>query len=239
MQQMPLYVYLSFGATVIVTIWLLFKATRYSKLFMIIVLAWLTCQSVLSIGGFYSYPPTMTTRFGLLIVPALILILYGFASKSGRAFIDKADLRVLTIIHVIRIPVELVLLWLFIHDAVPQAMTFHGSNMDIFSGITAPVVYYFGFVKKTISNRLMIVWNIVCLLLLFNVVTTAQLSLPARFERYGFEQPNLALAFFPFVLLPAFLVPVVLFSMLASIRLLLKKVQQSRFHGLIYRSNMR
>lgn len=165
----------------------------------------------------------MTTRFPLLFLPALLFLVFRFATKNGRAFIDNLELPVLTIFHVIRIPVEIVLFWLFIHKSIPEAMTFHGRNFDIFSGITAPFVYYFGFVKKIISKKIILKWNFICLALLLNVVSNALLSLPTRFQQFGFEQPNIALGVFPFVLLPACLVPLVLFATLASIRQLLKK----------------
>jgi hypothetical protein len=165
----------------------------------------------------------MSARFVLLLFPALLFLVYKFISRKGRAFIDNLDLSKLTIIHIIRLPVELVLFWLLVHKSIPEAMTFHGRNFDIFSGITAPIVYYLGFVKKVISKNIILTWNFICLALLLNVVSNALLSLPARFQQFDFEQPNIALGFFPFLLLPAFLVPTVLFSMLASIRLLLKK----------------
>ena len=223
MQNLPFYVYLAFGATVVVAAWLILKATRYSKPFSIMLISWIALQSVLGIAGFYNNPLTMTARFPLLFLPALLFIVFQLMAKKGRAFIDNSDLPTLTIIHIIRIPVEIVLFWLFLHKSVPQAMTFHGRNFDIFSGITAPVIYYLGFVKKTISKKIILLWNLICLALLVNVVATALLSLPARFKQFGFEQPNTALGYFPFMLLPAFLVPVVLFSTLASIRQLLKK----------------
>jgi hypothetical protein len=222
MQNLPFYVYLTFGATVLAAIWLFYKATHYSKPFLIVLISWITLQSVLSMAGFYSNPLTVTARFPLLVLPPLLFLVYQFVTLKGKAFIDGLDLPTLTIIHIIRIPVEIILFWLFVHQSIPQAVTFEGRNFDIFSGITAPIIYYFGFVKKVIPKKIILVWNFICLALLVNVVTNALLSLPARFQQFGFEQPNIALGYFPFVLLPAFLVPVVLFSTLAAIKQLLK-----------------
>jgi hypothetical protein len=223
MQNLPLYVYLVFGTTVLLAVWLFFKATHYSKPFLFVLIAWIIIQSLLGISGFYSNPDTITARFPLLFLPALFFVVFKFTTKKGRAFIDNLDLPVLTIFHVIRIPVEIVLVWLFIQKTMPKAMTFDGRNFDIFSGITAPFVYYFGFIKKKLSKAIIIVWNFVCLTLLVNVVLNALLSLPASFQQFGFEQPNIALGVFPFLLLPACLVPLVLFATLAGIRQLMKK----------------
>ncbi len=223
MQNLPFYVYLTFGVTVLLAIWLFLKATHYSKLFLVVLMAWIVIQSILAVSGFYSNPNTITVRFPLLVLPPLLFLVSTFITRKGNVFIDNLDLPALTIFHVIRIPVELVLFWLFVHKSIPEAMTFHGRNFDIFSGITTPFIYYFGFVKKKISRTAILTWNFICLLLLVNVVSNAILSLPARFQQFGFEQPNKALGFFPFVLLPACLVPLVLFSHVAAIRQLLKK----------------
>jgi hypothetical protein len=102
-------------------------------------------------------------------------------------------------------------------------MTFEGANFDILSGLSAPLIYYFGFVEKRLGKPVLIAWNIVCILLLLNVVRIAALSLPARFHQFGFEQPNIAVGYFPFLLLPSCLVPLVLFSNLAAIRQLMTK----------------
>jgi hypothetical protein len=101
-------------------------------------------------------------------------------------------------------------------------MTFEGSNFDILSGLSAPIVYYFGFVKKGLNRGMLIAWNIICLLLLINASRLAVLSMP-NFGLIGAEQPDIALGQFPFILLPAVIVPLVLFAHLASIRNLVIK----------------
>ncbi len=223
MEHLPVYAYITFGATLVIAIGLFYKATHYSKLFLLLLLVWVTVQSALGIAGFYSDPNTMTVRFPLLVLPPLLLLISRFFTKKGRAFIDGLDLPTLTLFHTIRIPVELVLFWLFVHKSIPEAMTFHGRNFDILSGITAPFIYYFGFVKRKIGRRAILAWNMVCLALLLNVVANALLSLPSRFQQFGFERPNLALGYFPFLLLPACLVPLVMFASVAAIRQLVKK----------------
>src|SRR4051812_13392117 len=118
MQNLPVYVYVTFGATVLVAIWLFYKATNYSKPFLILLVAWLLLQSFLSIAGFYSNLGNMTARFPLLVVPPLFFLVLSFITKKGRAFIYNLNLPTLTIFHVIRIPVEMVLLWLFMNKLI-------------------------------------------------------------------------------------------------------------------------
>ena len=218
MEQLPVYVAITFGITFLLGIWLFSKAAHYSKFFLPVLLLLTVIQSILGITGFYSNPDSLTKRFPLLVIPLFAFCISLFFIKRGKTFIDSLNIKTLTLMHIIRIGVETVLFWLFVNKAVPQAMTFEGRNFDIFSGLTAPFVYYFGFVKHKLSRQVMIVWNAICMILLLNVVTNAFLSLPGRYKNFDFEQPNIAVGYFPFLLLPAILVPLVLFSNAATIR---------------------
>jgi hypothetical protein len=146
-----------------------------------------------------------------------------FFTSPGRTYIDSLDLKTLTLLHIVRIPVEMVLYWLFVYKTVPEIMTFEGRNFDILSGITAPFVYYFGYVRKSFSDRTIITWNLICLALLITIVATAILSAPTSFQKFAFDQPNVGVFFFPFNLLPACIVPLVFLSHVVSIRQLLQK----------------
>ena len=101
-------------------------------------------------------------------------------------------------------------------------MTFEGRNFDIISGLSAPVIWYFGFVKPKLSKTVIIIWNLICLGLLVNVSVYAVLSAPGNLQKFAFDQPNIALGYFPFLLLPGFIVPLVMLSHLAAIRKLSK-----------------
>jgi hypothetical protein len=223
METLPIYISLFFGATTLLTLWFFYKATRQSKPIIISLLVWMALQSVIGLTGFYKVTNTLPPRFALLILPPLLFIAILFISTNGRRFIDSWDIKTLTLLHVARIPVEVTLLWLFLHKAVPQRMTFEGSNFDILSGLTAPIIYYFGFVKKVLNKYVLLGWNLFCLILLFNIVRSAVLSAPFPFQQYAFDQPNVALLYFPFVWLPAVVVPIVLLSHLVTIRQLLRR----------------
>jgi len=221
MENLAWYVYVLFSATVILSAWLFIRAANYSKTTIIMISVWTLLQSALGLSGFYNNPASITSRFPLLVIPAVIFLASRFFTVKGKAFIDGLDLKGLTIFHIIRIPVEITLLFLFLGSAIPEAMTFEGRNFDILSGLSAPVIYYFAFVKRSLGKTTMIIWNVACMILLLNVVTNAVLSLPGRYNQFGFEQPNIGVGFFPFLLLPALLVPLALFSSAAAIRQLI------------------
>ncbi|HEY2582421.1 MAG TPA: hypothetical protein VGI43_11475 [Mucilaginibacter sp.] len=223
MEQLPNYIGIVFILTAILTILLFYKAANNSKPVIIVILSWLTLQSVISLSGFYTITTATPPRFPLLVMPPMLLIVLLFFTKRGKQFIDGLDIKILTLLHVIRVPVEITLFWLFSHKAVPVEMTFEGRNFDILCGITAPFVYYFGYVKGVLNKTTIIAWNIACVLLLANTVVTAVLSAPSPFQRFGFDQPNIALFHFPFVWLPSCLVPIVFLANLAAIRKLIVK----------------
>ena len=222
MEQLPVYISIVFIITAFITLALLYKAANYSNPVILLTLLWLAAQSVISLSGFYTVTAGTPPRFTLLLMPPVVFILILFLTKGGRNAIDSFDAKTLTLLHIVRIPVELTFYWLFLHKAVPGIMTFEGRNFDIFCGITAPVVYYFGYVKNIWGRKVLIAWNIICLLLLTNIAVIAVLSAPFSFQKFGFDQPDIALFYFPYALLPSLIVPAVLFAHLVTIRRLLR-----------------
>lgn len=222
LDTVPAYVSLAFLATTLLTIWLFFRATNHSKQTLILLVSWAILQSIAALNGLYLDTSAIPPRILLSILPVFIFIGILFNSQKGKAFIDSLSIEKLTLLHIIRVPVEIVLYWLFLHKAIPELMTFEGRNFDILAGITAPIIYYFVFVNKTLSHKILLGWNIVCLLLLINIVVNALLASPVPFQQFAFEQPNIAILYFPYNLLPSVVVPLVLFSHLVVIRRLLK-----------------
>lgn len=219
MENLPLHISITFVLTTVVTVLLFYKAANYSKTTLAILISWLILQTFIGLSEFYTVTESIPPRFLLLVLPPLIVVSRLFLTRSGKLYIDKLDAKTLTLLHTIRIAVEIVLLWLFVNRYVPRLMTFEGSNFDILSGLTAPIIFYFGFVKtKNLNKNIILIWNFVCLALLINIVVLAILSAPFPFQRFAFDQPNIAVLYFPFVWLPCCVVPIVLLSHLAVIR---------------------
>ncbi len=212
---------IAFLLTTLLALYFFYEATRRKALVLVPAVIWLGIQGFLALKGFYTVTDTNPPRFLLLITPPILLIAGLFLSGRGKRFMDGLGLKQLTMLHVVRIPVEMVLFALYIQRLVPELMTFKGSNFDILSGISAPLVYYLVFIRQRFGYKLLLYWNILCLLMLLNIVIRATLSLPTTFQQLAFEQPNIAILYFPFVFLPACVVPLVLFSHLVAIRRLL------------------
>ncbi len=188
---------------------------------------WLVIHAVLSLNDFYAADTTgVPPRLAFAILPPFVTIVLLFLTKRGLAFIDNLPIIDITYLNMIRVPVEIVLYCLFLYKAVPKLMTFEGKNFDIISGITAPFIAYFGLAKEKLGKKIILFWNFIALLLLLNVLTIGILSAPSFIQSFSFIQPNIAVLHFPFIWLPAFIVPLIFFGHLVSIRQLLKVIRQ-------------
>lgn len=238
LKSLPLFISFLFILTTALTFLFFIAAVRRtnshkaSVSLAMILLGWLLLQAILGSKHFYTVTDTMPPRFILLVAPPLLSILVLFITKRGRRFVDAISLKILTQLHIVRVFVELILLWLFIYRVVPREMTFEGRNFDILMGVTAPFVVYFGFMKHRLGSRTILLWNVIGIIFLLNIVVIAILAAPFPFQQLAFDQPNIAVLYFPFVWLPCFIVPVVLFSHLVAVRRLLKS--NSNGHGQSY-----
>lgn len=230
-ENLPNYISIVFGITTIVTFILFFNTIRKSNihdkssLIGIIMVIWLIFQMAMSSNLYYlntikDIPPKFTL---LGFLPPFIVMIFLFNTKKGKLFIDSLPMDKLTIISIIRIPIEIVIYWLFIYKTLPELLTFEGRNYDILAGLTSPFIYYFGFIKQKLNTKIILIWNVISLGLLLNIVIMAFLSFPTVFQYFSIDQPNIAFLYFPFFWLPSFIVPIVFFSHFVSIRQLTKK----------------
>lgn len=228
MNHLPFYIPVVFVATTFLTVFLFYRASNRNMKFLMTIVAWLTFQSAIAVTGFFTITNTLPPRFLILIALPFAGIIAIFSAANGKAFVNGFDIKTLTLLHTIRIPIEVVLFWLFLNKAVPQLMTFEGKNFDLISGITAPLVYYFGFVRGKLGVKAILGWNFICLFILLFTVSNAILSAPFPFQKFALDQPTVAVLYFPFAWLPGVVVPIVIFSHLISIRLLLKELRHKR-----------
>lgn len=232
-EHLPTYISLAFGlitvATLLLFIWTIknsnFERTRKKALPIFIGLTiWLTVQAVLTLKNIYKsdtnfFPPKIIL---IGILPTIVTIIILFTTSKGRQFIDSLPLINLTYLNIVRVPVEIILFWLFLNKAVPKLMTFEGRNFDILAGISAPIIAYFGLTKTKLSQKTILMWNCICLGLLANIVVNALFASPSPIQKFAFDQPNIAILNFPFSWLPTFIVPIVVFGHLTSIRQLIR-----------------
>ncbi len=138
-ENLPLYIIVTFIMSTLITVGIFQYATKRgafssntTKVLSVLLPFWIIFQGTTAFLGFYknteSVPPRLIV-FGILPAVLTIIALFIFSKE----FILKLPLQALTIIHIVRIPVELVLHWLYENNQIPQLMTYEGRNFDIFA----------------------------------------------------------------------------------------------------------
>jgi hypothetical protein len=217
MSPVPLPLVTFFLFTVLVALFGFALATRWQKAALGLSLLWMLVQSAIALSGFYLQEKTIPPRFFLAPLPAFLLISLIFLTRRGQGFVDSMSLKWSVLLHSVRILVELTLYWLFLYKQVPTQLTFEAGNVDILIGLSAPLVWW-AFATERIQKNGLLMWNSLALLSVLNALGRALLSAPFRFQQFAFHQPTVAILTFPFILLPAFVVPAVIFTHLAIFR---------------------
>ena len=229
-ENLPNWIDLTFVVTCILTIGLFYFSNGKPIKLTLLIIVWSIIQSVLAYTGFYQITDSILPRFGLVLIPTTFLIIYGLLPKQQRWFFEQRDTKISTFLHSVRLPVEIVLFGLFTHKMIPELMTFEGRNYDIIVGITAPIIGYL-FMKKKISIKTLLAWNFVGLILVLFILLNGILSSELPFQQFGFEQPNRAINYFPYVLLPATIVPIVIWTHISDIIKLRKEIKTTPQQG--------
>lgn len=238
MENIPTYISGTFLAIVAASVGFIFYAVNFvasgrrnfaPTIVLTLLCVWIFLISILTYNGFFQNY-TMPPRLMLFVGFTVLIILALFLIRRTKTFLNKMPITTLTYIHIIRVPVEMVLLWLGVSGAIGMELTFEGSNFDIVSGITAPFVGVF-MISGRSKNRIgAIIWNVAALALLINIVVRAISYTPYFYEySLGGQAENIAVFYFPFVLLPTLVVPIVLFCHLVSLNQLLFVKEPSQF----------
>ena len=188
-----------------------------------ILIIWLMGLKQLSSLHFLDNWTAMPPHFLVLIVPPLIGIFVLFFSPRFNKFLESVPAHWLVYIQSFRIFMELILWGLFLEGVIGKQMTFEGRNFDVLVGITAVPVAYLIASGKLKSKAAMMTWNIFGLIMLANIVSVAILSTPLPFRVFTEGPANTVIAYFPFVWLPGFVVPVAFAMHLFSIRKALQR----------------
>ncbi len=237
MEDIPGYVSATFIAIVIAVLGFIFYAVNVSNpgkknitpsLTITLLLGWIFFVSVQTFNGYFT-SLSGTPRLPLFSSISFIIIIILFVWPRSRLVLMNMPITTLHYIHIVRVPIEMVLWWLAVSQAIPMDMTFEGSNLDIISGISAPFAAVFMVGARSKSRIGAVVWNLIALALLFSISKMGISYMPYFFTPSGGNVANLGVFYFPYVLLPTFVVPTIFFCHLVSILQLLFKKDQSQF----------
>ena len=155
----------------------------------------------------YSPVPRPMILVGALTAMTLIAAFSPLGARLG----STLALSTLIGFHFFRVPVELLLHRLAAEGAIPHVMTYAGLNFDILTGISAAILGLL-LVRRHVSRRVLMTWNVVGLLLLANIATIAVLAAPVPFQLFVDGPSNTMPSSFPYVWMPAVLVQIALFG---------------------------
>lgn len=186
------------------------------------IIIWSIIQSIMSFYGIYQTTNSTLPRILWAIFPPFFVVVYGLLGNPLKWVLVNRDIKFSTLMHLVRFPIEIVLYQLYLVKMVPQLMTFDGRNYDIIIGISAPIMFLL-YVKNKLSRKSLIIWNGLGLCFVCFIMINALFSAESPIQQFAFNQPNKGVTFFPFVLLPAVIVPLVIWTHLTDLIKLIHK----------------
>ncbi len=199
------------------------KNKRQIGLFALSISGWLALSAVVGLSGALTHweklPPPLVPLALLSMGSAVALS----RSRFGARMAHGLPMSVLVGLQAFRFPLELLMHKAAAEGTMPVQMTFGapGCNDDFLTGLSAMVVALLASNGKA-SQQLLRMWNDAGLLLLAAIVSVAVLSTPT-FAAFGPDRLNTWVAYFPFVWLIAFFVPLALLGHLLLLRRLQSK----------------
>ena len=214
--NIPNWVEILFLLTCIYTIIIFHISNGKPYIITLVIILWSGLQSILAYREFYLVTDTVPPRFILVLLPITAAVLWMTLSQKGKELISKRDLKYSTVLHLVRFPVEITLWQLYLYQMIPELMTFEGRNFDIIIGILTPIVGFL-YIKNKMSLKVLRVWNIIGLILVSFIMVNGILSAELPIQQFAFDQSSRGLNYFPFILLPAVVVPLVIYTHITDI----------------------
>jgi hypothetical protein len=155
-----------------------------------------------------------------ILIPVLVFLvlsILGLRSSAGARVALAFPLWIILGTQSFRIVGELFLHQLWIDGLAPKMLTFSGANVDIYVGVSAPLIAWLS-TRGRSGMKLALIWNVLGLLSLTNVVIRAVLTAPGPFNLIRAEVPNLMIGTFPFIFIPGFFVPLAVVLHVLAVR---------------------
>jgi hypothetical protein len=187
---------------------------------------WFLYAGLMGHFGIISNSEMRPPGISFIIVPVLLFLIFFIVRPSASAQgILSFPLWLILGTQCFRVGVELFLHQLWIEGLVSRMMTFEGANIDIYVGLSAPLIAWLS-TRGRWGLKLAGAWNILGLLALLNVVTRAILTAPGPLNLIHAEVPDRMISTFPFLLIPGFFVPLAVVLHLVAIRTIISRLHE-------------
>jgi hypothetical protein len=192
--------------------------------FVLIITFWIIIISGMSLTGISQKFEIFPLNIAPFLFPPLVLSIWlSFFYKPFYEFLKQIPQSWILYLQFFRVPVEIFLWMLYENNSIPIQMTFEGRNLDILTGLTAPLAVWLFSGEGKENKWALVIWNLLGVGLLINIVGTAILSMPTPIRVFMNEPANVIVTHFPFVFLPTILVPLAYYLHFFSLRKLLSK----------------
>jgi hypothetical protein len=187
---------------------------------------WFLYAGLMGHFGIISNSKLRPPGISFIIVPVLLFLIIFIVRPSASAQgVLSFPLWLILGTQCFRVGVELFLHQLWIQGLVPRMMTFAGANIDIYIGLSAPLIAWLS-TRGRWGLKLAGAWNILGLLALLNVVTRAVLTAPGPLNLIHAEVPDRMISTSPFLLIPGFFVPLAVVLHLVAIRAITTRLHE-------------
>lgn len=183
------------------------NALRAAVVTTTVIAVWLVTTAALAISGITQRVDTLPPGGFAALGPAVVvvaLVLLVLSRPQFQGVLDAMPMTFVLLAQVFRVPVEIVLALLSEAGLLPRLLSYHGTNFDILTGLTAPLAAWAAHRR---FDRMVLVWNLLGTALVLNVVGTSILTFSGPTNVIKVSPPADFAMTFPMVWLPAFLVP--------------------------------
>ncbi len=177
---------------------------------------WVLFQYGLSLTGFYqnmSLPPRLPLA---MIIPLVLFSIIFLVRNKKSKILKNIPIHVPIAYQSFRAAIEVLFYFTFMKGLLPEQVTFAGANFDVLIGITAVFMAFYA-ARPHASKKILLLWNYVGIA----VVGFAAFTFVSSFYFPSFwgENARISKEFgqFPYLLLPAFIMPSAIFVHIFSI----------------------
>jgi hypothetical protein len=179
---------------------------------------WFLYAGLMAHFGILSNSEIRPPGIAFIVGPVLLfLIFFVVRPSAGARGVLAFPLWLILGTQCFRVGVELFLHQLWIEGLIPKMLTFGGANVDIYVGLSAPLIAWLS-IRGRWGLKLAGAWNILGLFALLNVVIRAVLTAPGPLNLIHTGVPDRMIGTFPFLLIPGFFVPLAVVLHLLAIR---------------------
>jgi hypothetical protein len=226
---MTAFIFLGFvAAMTAITVAIVARYLRRTMAFAVLgsLSAWFTYAGLLGYLGVVrnttTRPPGVVLLVGPIALFLLVFIVTEARSAIGIRIALAFPLWILLGLQCFRLGVELFLHQLWIEGLVPKMLTYAGANVDIYVGVSAPLIAWLS-TRGRMGVKIALAWNLLGLIALANVVVRAVLTAPGPLNLIHAEVPDRMIGTFPYLFIPAFFVPLAVVLHVLAIRAILSR----------------